>query len=183
MSFLWAAVAGTLSGMIGAMGLGGGGVLIIYLTLFLGMEQGIAQGVNLIFFIPSAVIALIIYSRKKMIAWKAAIPAAVLGVAGAWLGTYLSSLIDGYWLSKLFGGLLLIMGVMQLFYKKEKGGDSADSKKDLSSGSHRQGESIPFLLPICYNIMKQYYTFSEVSYERDSSWLRAVGFLHRLVLK
>ncbi len=50
-----------------------------------------------------------------MIDWKAAIPAAVLGVAGAWLGTYLSSLIDGYWLSKLFGGLLLIMGVMQLF--------------------------------------------------------------------
>ena len=110
---------------------GGGGVLIIYLTLFLGMEQGIAQGVNLIFFIPSAVIALIVYSRKKMIAWKAAIPAAVLGVAGAWLGTYLSSLIDGYWLSKLFGGLLLIMGVMQLFYKKEKGGDSAGSKKDV----------------------------------------------------
>ena len=131
MSFLWAAAAGTLSGMIGAMGLGGGGVLIIYLTLFLGMEQGIAQGVNLIFFIPSAVIALIVYSRKKMIAWKAAIPAAVLGVAGAWLG---------YWLSKLFGGLLLIMGVMQLFYKKEKGGDSAGSKKDLSSSSHRQGE-------------------------------------------
>ena len=55
-----------------------------------------------------------------MIDWKAAIPAAVLGVAGAWLGTYLSSLIDGYWLSKLFGGLLLIMGVMQLFYKKRK---------------------------------------------------------------
>ena len=52
----------------------------------------------------------------------------------------LSSLIDGYWLSKLFGGLLLIMGVMQLFYKKEKGGDSAGSKKDLSSSSHRQGE-------------------------------------------
>ena len=120
MSFLWAAAAGTLSGMIGAMGLGGGGVLIIYLTLFLGMEQGIAQGVNLIFFIPSAVIALIIYSRKKMIAWKAAIPAAVLGVAGAWLGTYLSSLIDGYWLSKLFGGLLLVMGVMQIFYKKKE---------------------------------------------------------------
>ena len=140
MSFLWAAAAGTLSGMIGAMGLGGGGVLIIYLTLFLGMEQGIAQGVNLIFFIPSAVIALIVYSRKKMIDWKAAIPAAVLGVAGAWLGTYLSSLIDGYWLSKLFGGQLLIMGVMQLFYKKEKGGDSAGSKKDLSSSSHRQGE-------------------------------------------
>ena len=67
-----------------------------------------------------------------MIAWKAAIPAAVLGVAGAWLGTYLSSLIDGYWLSKLFGGLLLIMGVMQLFYKKEKGGDSAGSKKRIS---------------------------------------------------
>lgn len=120
MSYFWAALAGTLSGVIGAMGLGGGGVLIIYLTLFLGMEQGIAQGVNLIFFIPSAVIALIVYSRKKMIAWKTAIPAAILGVAGAWLGTYLSSLIDGYWLSKLFGGLLLVMGVMQIFYKKKE---------------------------------------------------------------
>ena len=62
MSFLWAAAAGTLSGMIGAMGLGGGGVLIIYLTLFLGMEQGIAQGVNLIFFFPCAVFALIVFS-------------------------------------------------------------------------------------------------------------------------
>ena len=55
MSYFWAALAGTLSGVIGAMGLGGGGVLIIYLTLFLGMEQGIAQGVNLIFFIPSEI--------------------------------------------------------------------------------------------------------------------------------
>lgn len=140
MSFLWAAVAGTLSGMIGAMGLGGGGVLIIYLTLFLGMEQGIAQGVNLIFFIPSAVIALIVYSKKKMIDWKSAIPAAILGVAGAWLGTYFSSLMDGYWLSKLFGGLLLIMGVMQIFHKKEKVGDSADRKENHPSDSYEQEE-------------------------------------------
>ncbi len=140
MSFLWAAVAGTLSGMIGAMGLGGGGVLIIYLTLFLGMEQGIAQGVNLIFFIPSAVIALIVYSKKKMIDWKSAIPASILGVAGAWLGTYLSSLMDGYWLSKLFGCLLLIMGVMQIFPKKEKTGDSADRKENHPSDSYEQKE-------------------------------------------
>ena len=129
MSMVWAAAAGILSGMIGAMGLGGGGVLIIYLTLFLGMEQGLAQGINLIFFIPSAVIALVVYSKKKMIAWKTAVLAALLGVAGAFLGSYLSSIIDGYWLSKLFGGLLLIMGLAQIFSRKKEEPSQKQEKK------------------------------------------------------
>ncbi len=118
MNWLWSALAGTASGILGAMGMGGGGILIIYLTLFAGVEQGMAQGINLLFFIPSAVIALIIYWKKKLIDWKTAFLCSSLGVVGALAGAWLSTIIDGAILGKLFGVLLLIMGIKQLFYKK-----------------------------------------------------------------
>ena len=65
-----ALLAGLLSGIIGAMGLGGGAVLIIYLTLFAETKQLQAQGINLLFFIPIALVAVLIYSKKKQIKWK-----------------------------------------------------------------------------------------------------------------
>lgn len=118
MSWIWSALAGTASGILGAMGMGGGGILIIYLTLFAGVEQGMAQGINLLFFIPSAVIALIIYWKKRLIDWKTAFLCSSLGVVGALAGAWLSTVIDGGILGKLFGVLLLVMGIKQLFYKK-----------------------------------------------------------------
>lgn len=114
------AIAGFISGVLGAMGLGGGGVLIIYLTMFENMEQSLAQGINLIFFIPSVLIALFYYIKKKMIEFKIIYPAVLTGIVGAVLGSYLSSLFDGSILSKLFGVLLLIMGFKQIFFKEEK---------------------------------------------------------------
>lgn len=118
MNWLWSALAGIASGILGAMGMGGGGILIIYLTLLAGVEQGTAQGINLLFFIPSAVVALIVYWRKKLIDWKTALICSALGVAGALAGSWLCGFIDGAILGKLFGGLLLLMGIKQLFYKK-----------------------------------------------------------------
>ncbi|HIS70305.1 MAG TPA: sulfite exporter TauE/SafE family protein [Candidatus Gallacutalibacter stercoravium] len=121
MNWMIVALAGVLSGILGAMGLGGGGVLIIYLTLIANMEQPLAQGINLIFFIPSAVIALILYARKKMIDWGSALPAAALGLIGAWLGSWLSSILNRGLLGKIFGGFLLLMGIWQLFSKPPSG--------------------------------------------------------------
>lgn len=91
--------------------------MIIYLTLFAGVEQAAAQGINLIFFVPCAVLAAIYYWKKKLIDWKTAIPCALAGLLGAAAGSYFSSWISGEWLGKLFGGLLLLMGLKQLFYK------------------------------------------------------------------
>lgn len=65
LSGLWSAVAGILSGLLGAMGLGGGGILIIYLSIFTSIPQAQAQGINLLFFLPTAVLALIVYQRKS----------------------------------------------------------------------------------------------------------------------
>ncbi len=115
MSGLWAAIAGIVSGILGGMGMGGGGVLILVLTLLCNYNQELAQGINLIFFLPCAVVAVIIYSCKNLIRWRIALPFALLGVVGALLGAWTGHFISGEILSKLFGGLLFFIGLKQLF--------------------------------------------------------------------
>ena len=63
-------LAAFFSGLAGSLGLGGGGVLVLYLVLALGMPQLKAQGINLLFFIPCAALSSIVYSFKKLIDWK-----------------------------------------------------------------------------------------------------------------
>lgn len=116
-----ALLAGLLSGIIGAMGMGGGAVLIIYLTLFTATEQIAAQGINLIFFIPIGITALIIYSKKKQIKWKTTLPIAFGGLIGTVVGIVLGDFLGSSIISKIFGGFLIILGIIEVFKKnKEK---------------------------------------------------------------
>ncbi len=117
MNWVIAAIAGTLSAIIGSMGLGGGGVMIIYFNLFTQTPQTLAQGINLLFFIPSAIVAIIIYIKKKLVNFRLAIVFSLLGLVGALAGAYLACFIESRVLSKLFAILLLIMGILQ-FRKK-----------------------------------------------------------------
>ena len=112
-----ALLAGLFSGIFGAMGLGGGAVLIIYLTLFTETEQFSAQGINLLFFIPIAIIAVFIYARRKLIEWKTVLKTAAFGVIGSFLGIFLGGFIGGEWLSKIFGLFLCILGLIEIFKK------------------------------------------------------------------
>lgn len=114
-----ALLAGLFSGIIGGMGLGGGAVLIIYLTVFQNSEQLRAQGINLLFFIPIAVTAVIIYSFKKQIKWHVTIPIAIGGVLGAAGGFFLTDIIGGNFTSKLFGGFLILLGLKEIFSKNK----------------------------------------------------------------
>lgn len=100
------------------MGMGGGGFLIICLTLFQNIPQHVAQGINLICFVPVAATALIFHSLKKLVEWKYALCFMVLGVIGAIVGAYLSVFISPFFLKKFFGGFLLLIGVNQLFKKE-----------------------------------------------------------------
>lgn len=113
-----ALLAGLLSGVIGAMGMGGGAVLIVYLTLFLDVEQLKAQGTNLIFFIPIGVTALIIYSIKKEIKWKKALPLAVGGIVGTVCGFFLTNLLPTEIIGKIFGVFLILLGLNEIFKRK-----------------------------------------------------------------
>ena len=71
-----ALIAGLLAGVIGAMGLGGGAVLIMYLSLLADIPQLKAQGINLIFFLPIALVAVSVYAFKKQIKWRTVLPLA-----------------------------------------------------------------------------------------------------------
>lgn len=114
-------LAGLASGTLGALGLGGGSVLILYLTLFVGMEQAQAQGINLVFFVPCALVAVFFHSKGNMIDWKIWLPTAVAGVAGAIAGSWLAGILEPGLLKKLFGAVLFICGLREVFHRnKEK---------------------------------------------------------------
>ena len=117
----WAAlIAGLFSGTAGAMGLGGGAVLIIHLALFTDTPQLKSQGINLLFFIPIALVAVTVYALKKNIKWRLVLKTAVWGLAGSAAGLMLTDSMGGEITGKIFGGLLIIMGLLEIFGKKEK---------------------------------------------------------------
>ena len=117
----WAAlIAGLFSGTAGAMGLGGGAVLIIHLALFTDTPQLKSQGINLLFFIPIALAAVTVYAIKKNIRWRLVLKTAVWGLVGSAAGLMLTDSIGGEITGKIFGGLLIIMGLLEIFGKKEK---------------------------------------------------------------
>ena len=115
---IWALLAGLFSGIAGAMGLGGGAVLIIYLKLFTDTDTLKSGGINLIFFIPIAVLAVVIYAFKKQIKWKTVIPLAIWGFSGAVFGIWLGGALGGDLVGKIFGAGLLIMGIKEVFFGK-----------------------------------------------------------------
>lgn len=127
-------IAGFLSGMLGAMGLGGGSVLILYLTLWAGVEQLQAQGINLTFFLPCAATAILLHSRKKQIEWRLWRWAAPAGAVGAWVGARLGPMIGGPFLRKGFAVFLLIFGAMELLHRKKT--DSAFSESSVHTHNH-----------------------------------------------
>ncbi|MBR7132930.1 MAG: sulfite exporter TauE/SafE family protein [Clostridia bacterium] len=121
-----ALLAGLFSGIIGAMGLGGGAVLIIYLSLFTETEQLAAQGINLLFFIPTALLAVTVYGIKKQIEWKLALKIALWGLLGTAAGLYFTHLLGNGITSKIFGGLLCLMGLKEFFGTDRKNLDKRD---------------------------------------------------------
>jgi len=118
---MWAGVlaAGFFSGIISGMGIGGGTILIPALLFLTDINQHQAQGVNLIYFIPTAVTALIAHQKAGNISWKTAKALAVLGLAGAAAGAFLAVSLQAGLLRKIFGGFLLLMGLSEIFKKKK----------------------------------------------------------------
>lgn len=97
------------------MGIGGGAILIPALVIFLGVEQHVAQSVNLLFFIPTAVAALVIHIKNKNVAVKSALIIVGCGIAGAIAGAYLATSLSGNLLKRLFGVFLFVMGIYEIF--------------------------------------------------------------------
>ena len=115
-----AVIAGLLCGIISGFGIGGGSLLMVWMTAVAALDQKIAQGINLLYFLPTSVGALIFHIKNKMICWKAVIPAALCGCVTAALSAWLSASLDVGLLRKLFGGFLILVGLSEIFKKRKQ---------------------------------------------------------------
>lgn len=112
-------LCGLGAAVISAWGVGGGTLLLLVMTLFLGVDQRMAQGINLLFFLPTAISALLCHWQKGYLdtpTWKAAVPVAVpAALAGAWIATA----VDVDLLRRPFGIYLLLSGLSLIFPQKD----------------------------------------------------------------
>lgn len=106
---------GLIAGLGTSIGIGGGTILILFLTLFLGLEQRMAQAVNLICFIPASIISIIYNLKKKNINLKNAFPILISGILGALVGSYISQNVNIPTLKKLFAIFLLFIAVYEIY--------------------------------------------------------------------
>ena len=108
-------LVGTVLGFLSGLGVGCGSLLILWLTAVLSMEQRMAQGVNLLFFLPAAVVACLFHSRQGRLQWRVALPAMAAGACAAGLCAWAATALNTELLRKLFGGLLVLTGLWELF--------------------------------------------------------------------
>ncbi len=118
MELVWTCLAAFFSGAAASLGIGGGGILLLYLVLVLHEEQLVSQGINLLFFIPCGLVSIVMYTKKHLIEWKAAIPIIIGGVCGVGIGIWIASALQEDYLSKIFGGFLILLGLRELFSKQ-----------------------------------------------------------------
>ena len=106
---------GFLSGIISGMGIGGGAVLIPALILFADLSQKTAQGINLTYFIPTAIISLVVHIRKNRVEKRIAMVIGGFGVVGAIMGSLLAISTRGRVLQTVFGVFLLFVGIYEIY--------------------------------------------------------------------
>ena len=114
-------VFGVISGMVTATGMGGGTILILLFNLFGNIAQHEVQGINLIFFIPTSIVAIYMNIKHKTIDYKVSSVLIIFGIIGAICGSFLSFKIDSQNLKKYFGFFLILIAFFQVYlYFKDR---------------------------------------------------------------
>lgn len=117
-------LVGTATGVLSACGVGGGTLLLVYLTAFAGVEQSLAQGINLLYFLPAAALALPSHVKNGYVDRSCLLPAIGAGLAAAVLGAFLATGLEEGLLRRLFGLFLGAVGLRELFIPSGGGPDS-----------------------------------------------------------
>ncbi len=112
-----AVAAGAVCGVLSGWGIGGGSLLMVWMSAVLSMEQTAAQSINLLYFLPTAAAALILHAKNRVIAWRAVLPAAIAGALTAAPAAWLAAGLDTTLLRRLFGGFLILVGLSEIFFK------------------------------------------------------------------
>ena len=119
-SFPIAVITGTILGFLSGLGIGGGSLLIVWLTAVLTWDIQQARALNLLFFLPSAFIACMIRYRQGTLNCKSVIPAVLSGCLFTIAGSLLNKRRNSELLQKLFGLLLTAAGIRELLYRERK---------------------------------------------------------------
>lgn len=109
-----------IAGLSG-MGVGSGGLLVIYLTLLRDAPQLAAQGWNLLFYLFAAGSSLAVHIRRRELRWGLIATLAGAGLVGAYFGSALAPQIDPTVLRRLFGGMLVASGCVVLLRRDGRG--------------------------------------------------------------
>lgn len=118
MSALTAGLAGLVCGVLSGLGVGGGTLLMVWMTAVAGIAQKSAQGVNLLFFLPTAACALFFHIKNRLIRPRVVLPAILTGCLSAAGAALLATAMDTGLLRRLFGGFLVIVGLTELFSRQ-----------------------------------------------------------------
>ena len=119
---VWFYIAVIASGVIGAMGMGGGTILIPALVFFAGLAQHQAQTINLLAFIPLAIFSLLIHTKNRLVEFKPALFCSLFAAGAAFATSFFAQKIDGNILGKILGGFLILLAAWQVYmlFKKPK---------------------------------------------------------------
>ena len=103
--------------LLAGLGVGSAGLFMTWLTLIEKIPQLTAQGINLIFFIFSSGAALAIHVFRTPLLWQSLIPLSVSGPGGSFLGASLATVLPQAVLRRLFGFVLIFLGIFELFLR------------------------------------------------------------------
>ncbi len=117
--WLLAAGAGFATGILSGFGVGGGTLLLVYMTAVAGLDQHLAQGINLLYFLPAGLCALPAHVKNGYIEKRALLPTIGAGLVCAGLAAWAATAMDTQLLRKCFGGFLILIGLWELFGKKK----------------------------------------------------------------
>ena len=113
-------LVGILLGFLAGLGVGGGSLLILWLTLVAGVDAQIARPINLMFFLFAAGAVSIFRWRKGSLDMKEILPAILTGCVAAGICSWVGTRLEQDILKKIFGILLLITGFREIFYRPRK---------------------------------------------------------------
>lgn len=116
--FLLAVLIGLLTGILSGFGIGGGSLLMLWLTCVMDISQHQAAGMNLMYFLACAPPALFSHWKNKLIENGAVKLCIISGIPLSILGCYLAAHLDLSIIRRGFGILLLWIGLRELFAKK-----------------------------------------------------------------
>ena len=108
-------LTGFISGIVSGTGMGGGTILILCLSIFLGIDQKTSQATNLIFFVPTSISAIYVNIKEKNINFKIAKIIIFFGIIGSIIGALIAQKIDVKMLKRLFGIFLAIIAIHEVY--------------------------------------------------------------------